>query len=51
MGISTGAFCAAKLPLQYPKVFRAGAALDPAALDLRTLLAPRAVILRGAVVA
>lgn len=29
MGISTGAFCAAKLPLQYPKVFRAGAALDP----------------------
>ncbi|MFD8949264.1 alpha/beta hydrolase [Streptomyces xanthophaeus] len=29
MGISTGGFCAAKLPLQYPKVFRAGAALDP----------------------
>lgn len=29
MGISTGAFCAAKLPLQYPGVFRAGAALDP----------------------
>ncbi|MEV6728321.1 MULTISPECIES: alpha/beta hydrolase-fold protein [unclassified Streptomyces] len=29
MGVSTGAFCAAKLPLQYPKVFRAGAALDP----------------------
>ncbi|MFD9568231.1 alpha/beta hydrolase [Streptomyces sp. NPDC059982] len=29
MGISTGAYCAAKLPLQYPKVFRAGAALDP----------------------
>ncbi|MFJ9338538.1 alpha/beta hydrolase [Streptomyces sp. NPDC101733] len=29
MGISTGAFCAAKIPLQYPKVFRAGAALDP----------------------
>ncbi|MFE4260647.1 alpha/beta hydrolase [Streptomyces sp. NPDC056883] len=29
MGISTGAFCAAKLPLQYPKAFRAGAALDP----------------------
>lgn len=29
MGISTGAFCAAKLPLQYPRVFRAGAALDP----------------------
>lgn len=27
--MSTGAFCAAKLPLQYPKVFRAGAALDP----------------------
>lgn len=32
MGISTGAFCAAKLPLQYPKVFGAGAALDPDAL-------------------
>ncbi|MCY0951999.1 alpha/beta hydrolase [Streptomyces sp. H27-S2] len=29
MGVSTGGFCAAKLPLQYPKVFRAGAALDP----------------------
>ncbi|MEU7554988.1 alpha/beta hydrolase-fold protein [Streptomyces sp. NPDC044571] len=29
MGVSTGAFCAAKLPLQYPGVFRAGAALDP----------------------
>ncbi|WP_411104579.1 alpha/beta hydrolase [Streptomyces sp. cmx-4-9] len=29
MGVSTGAFCAAKLPLQYPKAFRAGAALDP----------------------
>ncbi|MFD7080495.1 alpha/beta hydrolase [Streptomyces sp. NPDC059918] len=29
MGVSTGAFCAVKLPLQYPKVFRAGAALDP----------------------
>ncbi|MCJ1676933.1 alpha/beta hydrolase-fold protein [Streptomyces sp. APSN-46.1] len=29
MGVSTGAFCAAKLPLQYPKVFRAGAALEP----------------------
>ncbi|MGW2675904.1 alpha/beta hydrolase [Streptomyces sp. NPDC001436] len=29
MGVSTGAFCAAKLPLQYPKVFGAGAALDP----------------------
>ncbi|MFD7839029.1 alpha/beta hydrolase [Streptomyces sp. NPDC059761] len=29
MGVSTGAFCAVKLPLQYPRVFRAGAALDP----------------------
>ncbi|MFI1970047.1 alpha/beta hydrolase [Streptomyces cinnamoneus] len=29
LGISTGGFCAAKLPLQYPKVFGAGAALDP----------------------
>ncbi|MFF3977993.1 alpha/beta hydrolase [Streptomyces sp. NPDC001828] len=29
MGISTGGFCAAKLPLQYPKVFGAGVALDP----------------------
>ncbi|MEU7057805.1 alpha/beta hydrolase-fold protein [Streptomyces sp. NPDC046197] len=29
MGYSTGGFCAAKLPLQYPKVFGAGAALDP----------------------
>ncbi|MEU6220809.1 alpha/beta hydrolase-fold protein [Streptomyces sp. NPDC047022] len=29
MGFSTGGFCAVKLPLQYPKVFGAGAALDP----------------------
>ncbi|PWI42387.1 alpha/beta hydrolase-fold protein [Streptomyces sp. ICBB 8177] len=29
MGFSTGGFCAAKLPLQYPRVFGAGAALDP----------------------
>ncbi|RSS54551.1 esterase family protein [Streptomyces sp. WAC06614] len=29
MGYSTGGFCAAKLPLQYPKAFRAGVALDP----------------------
>lgn len=29
MGFSTGGFCAAKLPLQFPKVFGAGAALDP----------------------
>ncbi|MFD0265472.1 alpha/beta hydrolase [Streptomyces sp. NPDC127106] len=29
LGVSTGGFCAAKLPLQYPKAFRAGAALDP----------------------
>ncbi|MFI5617290.1 alpha/beta hydrolase [Streptomyces sp. NPDC051567] len=29
MGVSTGGLCAAKLPLQYPKAFRAGAALDP----------------------
>ncbi|MEV7418337.1 alpha/beta hydrolase-fold protein [Streptomyces sp. NPDC089919] len=29
LGISTGAYCAAHLPLQYPKVFAAGAALDP----------------------
>ncbi|KOG86377.1 alpha/beta hydrolase [Streptomyces varsoviensis] len=28
-GISTGAYCAAKLPLQYPKIFGAGVALDP----------------------
>ncbi|WP_424210916.1 alpha/beta hydrolase [Streptomyces sp. BI20] len=29
LGVSTGGYCAAKLPLQYPKVFGAGAALDP----------------------
>ncbi|MCB5164074.1 esterase family protein [Streptomyces bambusae] len=29
MGFSTGGFCAAKLPLQYPRVFGAGVALDP----------------------
>lgn len=29
MGFSTGGYCAAKLPLQYPRVFGAGAALDP----------------------
>ncbi|MGW1162969.1 alpha/beta hydrolase [Streptomyces sp. NPDC002513] len=29
MGYSTGGFCSAKLPLQYPEVFGAGAALDP----------------------
>ncbi|MGW0207385.1 alpha/beta hydrolase [Streptomyces sp. NPDC003233] len=29
MGFSTGGFCAARLPLAYPKVFGAGAALDP----------------------
>ena len=29
MGFSTGGFCAAKLPLQFPGVFGAGAALDP----------------------
>ncbi|MER7762837.1 alpha/beta hydrolase-fold protein [Streptomyces sp. NPDC097619] len=29
LGFSTGGFCAAKLPLQYPKVFGSGAALDP----------------------
>lgn len=29
MGYSTGGFCAAKLPIQYPHVFAAGAALDP----------------------
>ncbi|AYV26533.1 hypothetical protein HET69_31360 [Streptomyces sp. CJ_13] len=29
LGVSTGGFCAAKLPLQFPKAFRAGAALDP----------------------
>ncbi|MEU6480030.1 alpha/beta hydrolase-fold protein [Streptomyces sp. NPDC047017] len=29
MGFSTGGYCAAKLPLQYPKVFAAGAAIDP----------------------
>ncbi|MFE7117786.1 alpha/beta hydrolase [Streptomyces sp. NPDC057654] len=28
-GISTGAYCAAKLPLQFPKVYGAGVALDP----------------------
>ncbi|MEV4431912.1 alpha/beta hydrolase-fold protein [Streptomyces sp. NPDC049555] len=33
VGISTGGFCAAKLPLQYPHVFGAGAALDPDPLD------------------
>ncbi|MEU9480476.1 alpha/beta hydrolase-fold protein [Streptomyces sp. NPDC048191] len=29
MGFSTGGFCAARLPLAYPKVFGTGAALDP----------------------
>ncbi|MGW7003622.1 alpha/beta hydrolase [Streptomyces sp. NPDC054933] len=29
MGFSTGGYCAAMLPLEYPKVFGAGAALDP----------------------
>ncbi|MFJ6793015.1 alpha/beta hydrolase [Streptomyces sp. NPDC091268] len=29
MGVSTGGFCALKLPLQYPDAFRAGVALDP----------------------
>ncbi|MEV5508896.1 alpha/beta hydrolase [Streptomyces orinoci] len=33
LGISTGGFCAAKLPLQFPKVFSAGAALDPDPLN------------------
>lgn len=33
LGISTGGFCAAKLPLQYPRVFGAGAALDPDPLN------------------
>jgi enterochelin esterase-like enzyme len=29
LGFSTGGFCAAKLPLQYPKVFATGAAMSP----------------------
>ncbi|ALV38185.1 alpha/beta hydrolase-fold protein [Streptomyces sp. CdTB01] len=29
MGFSTGGFCSARLPLAYPKVFGAGAALNP----------------------
>ncbi|MBB4893970.1 pimeloyl-ACP methyl ester carboxylesterase [Streptomyces olivoverticillatus] len=33
LGISTGGFCAVKLPLQYPKVFGAGVGLDPDPLD------------------
>ncbi|CAM5483718.1 esterase [Streptomyces abikoensis] len=33
LGISTGGYCAAKLPLQYPRVFGAGAALDPDPLN------------------
>ncbi|MEU6759628.1 hypothetical protein [Streptomyces sp. NPDC046685] len=43
MGVSTGGFCAAKLPLQYPKVFRAGVALDPDPLtgDPQVLADPR----------
>ncbi|MEW2139855.1 alpha/beta hydrolase-fold protein [Streptomyces sp. NPDC005409] len=43
MGVSTGGFCAAKLPLQYPKVFRAGAALapDPLTGDPQVLADPR----------
>ena len=28
-GFSTGGFCAAKLPLQYPKIFSYGVAMDP----------------------
>ncbi|MFF7726047.1 alpha/beta hydrolase [Streptomyces sp. NPDC008001] len=33
LGISTGGYCAAKLPLQHPGVFGAGAALDPDPLN------------------
>jgi enterochelin esterase-like enzyme len=29
MGVSTGGFCAAKLPLQFPKTFSYGVAIDP----------------------
>lgn len=29
LGFSTGGFCAAKLPMQYPNVFASGVALDP----------------------
>ncbi|MHA7957188.1 alpha/beta hydrolase [Streptomyces sp. L500] len=33
LGISTGGYCAAKLPLQYPRAYAAGAALDPDPLN------------------
>jgi enterochelin esterase-like enzyme len=43
MGFSTGGYCAAKLPLQYPHVFGAGAALDPDPLtgDTNVITDPR----------
>ncbi|MEU3777512.1 alpha/beta hydrolase-fold protein [Streptomyces sp. NPDC032472] len=44
LGVSTGGFCAAKLPLQYPKVFRAGAALDPDPLTGDPEVLPDAVL-------
>jgi enterochelin esterase-like enzyme len=46
MGFSTGGFCAAKLPLQYPKVFGAGAALDPDPLTGDASVLPDARIRR-----
>ncbi|MEU2717276.1 hypothetical protein [Streptomyces sp. NPDC007205] len=40
--------CAAMLPLQYPKVFRAGAALDPEPLTACPEVLPDAVLRAGA---
>ncbi|GAB1326551.1 alpha/beta hydrolase [Streptomyces sennicomposti] len=40
MGYSTGGYCAAKLPLQYPKIFGAGAAIDPDPLTGDTSVLP-----------
>ncbi|EYT83010.1 MULTISPECIES: alpha/beta hydrolase [unclassified Streptomyces] len=47
MGYSTGGYCAAKLPLQYPKIFGAGAAIDPDPLTGDTSVIPDAALRRA----
>lgn len=47
MGYSTGGYCAAKLPLQYPKVFGAGAAIDPDPLTGEASVIPDAELRRA----
>ncbi|AXI80353.1 alpha/beta hydrolase [Peterkaempfera bronchialis] len=54
LGLSTGGFCAVKLPLQYPHIFATGAAMSPDPLDgdpdalpdpaLRALNSPQQII-------